>query len=73
LNTRFYQGALPDEVWLTGDLELLDRCDAVLLVSGWERSVGTKAEIRHAETSGIEIFRDLESLGDWIHQHTAAQ
>ena len=28
-NTRFYQGAAPDEVWLEGDIEIMRRCDAV--------------------------------------------
>lgn len=55
-NTRFFQGALPDEVWLQGDLELLRRCDAVLLVEGWEQSVGAQAEKTAAEARGIPIF-----------------
>lgn len=60
-NTRFYQGAAPDEVWLEGDLVILRRCDAVLLVEGWERSVGTLAEIAEARRYGIPV---LENLGE---------
>ncbi len=35
-NTRFYQGAADDQVWLDGDLELLRRSDAVCVVPGWK-------------------------------------
>lgn len=56
LNTRNFQGELPDEAWLDGDLVMLERCDAVLLVPNWDRSVGAKAESHHAETKGIPIF-----------------
>jgi hypothetical protein len=56
-NTRFFQGAAPDEVWLQGDLEILDRCDAVVLVPNWERSTGTKAEVAHADLHNIPVFQ----------------
>lgn len=29
-NTAFFGGAAPDDVWLTGDLEMVRRCDAVV-------------------------------------------
>lgn len=56
MNTRHFQGVLPDEVWLDGDLELIRRCDAVLLVSGWKASHGTLAEIAYAKEQGIPVF-----------------
>src|SRR3990167_5628921 len=59
-NTRFYQGAAPDEVWLNGDLEILRRCDAVLMVEGWERSQGAGAEGEYARRLGIPVFLSLE-------------
>jgi len=65
LNTRNFQGAAPDEVWLHGHLELLSRCDAVLLVPGWESSEGAKREIEFAAKRGIPVFRSLESLQNW--------
>lgn len=61
-NTRYFQGAAPDEVWLQGDLLMLERCDAVLLVPGWETSSGTLAEVAHAEKLGIPIFNSLAEL-----------
>lgn len=56
-NTAHFDGCLPDAFWLEGTLELLRRCDAVVLVPGWERSRGTKAEIREAEARKIPVFQ----------------
>lgn len=61
-NTRFFQGAAPDRVWLEGDLEILRRCDAVLVVDGYEHSAGTLAEIEEAKTRGIPVFFAMEAL-----------
>jgi nucleoside 2-deoxyribosyltransferase len=53
---RFLSGAAPDEVWLEGDLELMRRCDAVLLVLDWQRSSGTRAEVTEAHRVGLPVF-----------------
>jgi nucleoside 2-deoxyribosyltransferase len=53
---RFLSGAAPDKVWLEGDLEMLRRCDAVLLVPRWYRSSGTRAELVEAHRLGIPVF-----------------
>lgn len=55
-NTAFFDGAAEDSVWLTGDLEMLRRCDAVVMVPGWEQSVGAVEERRVAEDAGIPVF-----------------
>lgn len=61
-NTRFFDGALPDAVFLEAGLEILRRCDAVLLVKGWEDSKGTHAEIAEAYDRGIPVFTSLDDL-----------
>lgn len=61
-NTRLFQGAAPDEVWLNGDLEILRRCDAVLLTPDWERSSGARAEADFALENGIPIFVLLSDI-----------
>jgi len=63
--TRFYQGFLPDALWLAGDLELLSRCDAVFLVPGWEDSQGARAENDFAKVKGIPRFTTLMELEGW--------
>lgn len=65
-NTRFFQGAADDSVWLDGDLEILKRCDAVLMTEGWQKSSGATVEHGAADVWGIPIFYDAETLKEWI-------
>lgn len=55
-NTRFFQGAAPDDVWLEGDLEILRRCDVICALPGWENSVGAVAEVNLARDLGLEFM-----------------
>lgn len=56
-NTQHFDGELPDEFFLEGTKELLRRCDAVLLVPGWQDSVGACGEVVEAlERVGIPVF-----------------
>lgn len=64
-NTRFFQGAAPDEVWLKGDLDILKRCDAIIMTPDWKRSSGARSEHRVARYNKIPVFYDLESLVSW--------
>lgn len=66
-NTRFFDGAAPDALWLEGDLEILRRCDAVLMTSDWERSNGARNEHALAEALPIPIFYDVDSLKRWVN------
>ena len=61
-NTRFFQGAAPDQVWLDGDLEMVKRCDVVLMTPDWERSSGAREEHRLALELGIPVSYSLEEL-----------
>lgn len=67
-NSAFFEGAVDDdEVFLHGYLELLRRCDAIMLVEGWETSVGTKGEIAEAHQKDIPIFNRIEDLKEWLN------
>lgn len=64
-NTAHMELDLPDlgdDFWLRGTMEMMERCDAVVLVPGWENSAGTRGEIIRAEELGIPIFRSLDAL-----------
>lgn len=61
-NTRFFQGAADDEVWLEGDLAIMAKCDAVLMTPDWERSRGATEERRKAIAWGIRVFDTLDEL-----------
>ena len=55
-NTRFYQGAAPDETWLKGDLEFVRRSDAVLTTPDWQRSIGARGEVDLANRLHLPVF-----------------
>jgi nucleoside 2-deoxyribosyltransferase len=71
LNTRTFSGSLPDEVWLSGDLAILAKCDAVVLTPDWARSSGATAERAFALDRGIPVFEQLSELQDWIRSKAA--
>jgi len=55
-NTALFDGLAPDFVWLQGDLEMLRRCDVIVMIPGWENSTGAKAELAEAERLGLEVI-----------------
>ena len=61
-NTRFFQGAAPDDVWLEGDLEILNRCDAIVVTSDWQCSKGATEEVRFAKAVGIPVYFSVNDL-----------
>lgn len=64
-NSMFFTGAEPDSVWLAGAIELMRRCDAVIVVPGWEQSAGTIEEVRIAREIGLPVFVDLGDIEEW--------
>lgn len=71
-NTMFFTNAALDKVWLDGDLEMLRRCDAILMTSDWERSSGARAEEAFAKEHGIPVFYELATLKGWLMPATVA-
>lgn len=57
-NAEFFEGAygMTDEVFLKGDLILLEVCDIIVVLPGWRYSTGSLAEIARAEDLGIPIM-----------------
>ena len=57
-NTSDFQHAtdIPASFWYEGDIEILKRCDAVLLIPGWEGSFGAMGEAAAAERFGILVY-----------------
>ena len=69
-NSAFFGGITSDENFLQGGLEMLRRCDAVMVVSlksydGFVSS-GTALEIAEARKLNIPIFHRLVDLGVWL-------
>ncbi len=69
-NTRFFHGleGTTAEQWYEGTLELLRRCDAVLMTENFRESKGATAE--YEETIRLRMPRffapDLRSLAGWL-------
>lgn len=55
LNTRHFQGELPDSAWLKGDLAILQKCDLVVVTPDWDRSAGAREEVAAALRAGIPV------------------
>ena len=47
---------LEAERWLNGDIEILQRCDAMVVAPDWEKSDGVKGEITVAGMCGVPVY-----------------
>jgi hypothetical protein len=45
------------DFWLAATMEVLEGCDAAVLVPGWNASVGTYWEVERALELGLPVFR----------------
>jgi hypothetical protein len=61
-NTAHFDGVCDDQSFLDGLIDIMLRCDLVVLAPNWQNSSGTHAEIDAAKQSGIPVFEwpDLE-------------
>lgn len=55
--------SLGAEPWLTMDLEIVGRCDAVLRLPG--ESSGADGEVAHAKAANIPVFHAVEDVLAW--------
>ena len=64
LPTELADKECEQSVWLNGDLEMVTRCDAMVVLPGWEASAGTKGEIQYAEARKIPVhyYPDLPPI-----------
>lgn len=67
-NTEHMDGLQSDDFWLEGTLELMRRCDAVIVTSDWERSTGAVGEEWEAQRLSIPVFYGLATLEGWIRE-----
>ena len=55
-NTSLLDGECTRQTWIDGDLEILRRCDLLVVLPNWGESEGTRDEISQAEVLNIPIF-----------------
>lgn len=58
----------PYTFWIDGTLELLRRCDACLMVPGWESSRGATGERAEALATFKPVFGSLAEFRVWFKQ-----
>lgn len=63
LNSAYLERYLPNVDFLGGYLQLIRRCDLVVLLPGWERSPGAGEERRLAEQMGIRVTTHADAIG----------
>ena len=54
-NTRHFDSSLPDQIFIDGTLELMRRCDAVIVLPNYLNSQGTVGEIAEAHKLGMPV------------------
>lgn len=65
-NSALFDGAISDEVILRGDIEIMKRCDGVVILPGWQSSAGSIGEIKVAVERRLRIiFEDDAYMADW--------
>lgn len=58
-------GTEDDSFWLTGTLELMRRCDVVLVLPGYQESQGTQGEIAEAQRIGLPVIMPQNGAPGW--------
>ena len=56
LNTANFDGLMPDEVFLSGTMLMLSKCDCIAMHPNWTRSKGCTAEFEYALKENHTIF-----------------
>jgi hypothetical protein len=54
--------SIHDEFWLEGTLAIMRKCDAVVLVPGWEQSSGTRGEVAESQRLGIPVYLSVSDM-----------
>lgn len=65
-NTHSFHKLIPEDFMLAATLELMRRCDALILVEGWQESAGTRDEMCEAHFLGLPVFYTLAGLKNWL-------
>lgn len=66
-NTANFDGTLTDQLYLDGTMEMLKRCDAMVVVPDWKLSSGTGKEINEAYDLKIPVFFTIDAFKIWFN------
>lgn len=65
-NTRYFHGTKTDQFWLDGSVELMSRCDAVVLTDDWHLSQAAREEVTRARLLHLPVFDSIDGLRVWL-------
>jgi hypothetical protein len=69
-NARYFDGTLTAQFWIDMTMQLMLRCDGVVLAPGWEDSAGSLGEIAEAQRRNLPIHRfdylNVPKLERWL-------
>jgi hypothetical protein len=68
-NSRYFQGAASDATWTRGYLEILRRCDALVLPGIVSITAGMEAELREARKHALPVFlwpEQRSEIAKWL-------
>lgn len=67
LNAAHFDAIAPDVpkyFWREMNLDILRRCDALLLVPGWDNDEVTQRDVHYAEGWGIPVVVDIDQIAE---------
>jgi len=59
---------LPDQYWIESTMEIMRRCDALLIVGDWAKSEGTIGEIQEAKHLKKPVFFHWVEVVQWAEE-----
>ena len=65
-NSRFFDKTIDDRYFLDGYLEVLRRCDVMLLTPDWEASEGARDEVKFCDKYEIPVVHSIDQLREWL-------
>jgi hypothetical protein len=55
---NYFRGLNDDNIWLKGDLDILARCDKIVMSGDWLKSSGSRAELDYAIKYRLKVIYD---------------
>ena len=55
-NTAFFDGVDDAKMFITGDLEMIKRCDGVVTCPNWKNSEGAREEVHFSKSRAIPVY-----------------
>lgn len=59
-NSALMDGLVSEDHWLDAYIEILKRCDIILMLDNWRESEGAKQELKIAVNHGITVWYEEE-------------